>query len=256
MTNQIAVTVALNKGGTGKTTTVQALMAGLVSKGYKVLAIDLDGQGNLSVAVGASRTKGTIYDVLVNGVDINKTVQKTEYGDIIASSPNLANLDIIMSRTIGKEFRLRDEMANLKQRYDFVLIDTPPSLGVELYNALTYSNYVLFAVQPDSFSINGMDMVGKTVISQIRRNMNPNLRILGILLTRCKKRTDLYKQSRELFSQIAKEMDTRLFESAISDSVHIQEIQSYSVEFYSNSRNTAIKDYRAFVEEFLQEVAQ
>lgn len=250
------ITVALNKGGTGKTTTVEALMAGLTSRGFKILAIDLDGQGNLSVTTGAKRTGKTIYDVLVNGEDINKTVQHTEYGDMIASSPNLANLDTILSKETGKEYRLTEALSKLKRKYDYILIDTPPSLGAELSNAFTASDYIILTAQPNSFSIDGIDMINTSVIQQVQKYMNKNLRILGILLTRCKKNTDLYKASREQFEEIAKEIGTVLFDTAISDSVHIQEIQSYSYDFYANSKNTAIREYREFVDEFLRRVIE
>ena len=248
------ITIALNKGGTAKTTTIQALMAGLTAKGFKVLAIDLDGQGNLSVTTGSKRSGKTIYDVLMNRENINKVIQKTKFGDVIASSPDLANLDAVMGNMTGREFKLKEAMKKLKAEYDFILIDTPPALGVEISNALTASDYVILTAQPNSFSIDGIDMIFKAVIVPVREYMNRDLKILGILLTRCKKRTGLYQESRKEFKKMADEVGTVLFDTAISDSVHIQEIQSYSMDFYNNSANTAIKDYREFVDEFLQKI--
>ena len=250
--NTKIITVALNKGGTGKTTTVEALAIGLVSRGKKILSIDLDSQGNLSVTMGAKRSGLTIYDVLVNGCDINTAVQHTANGDIIASSPMLSNLDTILNRSTAKEYKLADAIESIAGQYDYILIDTPPALGSELGNALTASDYVILTAQPNSFSIDGIDMIYKSVILPVQKHTNKKLKIMGILLTRCKKNTDLYKESRSQFEEIAAELNTELFDTAISDSVHIQEIQSYGLDFFTKKKNTAISDYKSFIDEFVE----
>ena len=249
------ITVALNKGGTGKTTTVQALAAGLTQMGKRVLSVDMDSQGNLSVAMGAKRSGRTVYESLVTGDDADAAIQHVNYGDMIASSPRLADLDTVLSRTTAKEYRLKEAIAPLKERYDYILIDTPPSLGAELSNALTASNYVILTAQPNSFSLDGIDMIYRSVIQPVQRYTNQNLRILGILLTRCKKNTSIFKESLEDFSSIAKEMDTVLFDTSISDSVRIQVIQSYNLDFFSKSSGcTALGEYADFTNEFLDKI--
>lgn len=243
------ITVALNKGGTGKTTTAMALMAGLTKRGKLVLGIDLDSQGNLSVAMGAKRSGKTIYDTLVSGEDICDAIQNVRYGDMVASSPMLSNLDTILSRVTAKEYRLREAISKLTYQYDYIIIDTPPALGAELSNALTASTDVILTAQPNSFSLDGIDMIYRSAIQPVQQYTNKELRIAGILLTRCKKNSNLYKESMDDFREIAEEMGTKLFDTTISDSVKIQEIQSYSLEFFGNSANPALREYDAFVDE-------
>ncbi len=179
------VTVANQKGGVGKTTTVANLATSLVSIGQRVLIVDFDPQGNISTGFGISKSqrKITIYDILC-GADINGSEVKTkiENLEIITATPELAAAEIEIATMENRHMVLKKKLLGLKKKYDFIFIDCPPSLGMLTVNAMVASNSIIVPVQCEFFALEGLSHFVKTY-EAIKRNFNPTLQIEGILLT-------------------------------------------------------------------------
>lgn len=176
------ISIINQKGGVGKSTTAEALLAGLTLKGYKTLAVDLDAQGNLTYATGANSQGATSLGVLTREVDAGDAIQHTPSGDIIPSNKALAGADAFITDT-GKEYRLREALESVASEYDYIIIDTPPALSILTINALTASNSVIIPAQADIYSLQGIEQLAET-IQPVKRYCNPTLSIEGILLTR------------------------------------------------------------------------
>ena len=157
------ISIINQKGGVGKSTTAQAIGQGLSNKGYKVLLIDLDSQGNLTYSTGADSAKGYgSLGVLQRPETITQEITAVGTMDIITSCPALASADSIISET-GKEYRLQEALEQVKGAYDFCVIDTPPALSVVTINALTASDYAVIPAQADIFSLQGIGQLHKTI---------------------------------------------------------------------------------------------
>lgn len=244
-------TVTNQKGGAGKTTTVHAIGAGLSLKGYKTLFVDLDPQGNLSYITGAARGGASSYDVIMGRISPSEAVQHTESGDIIPSAKALSGADTYITDT-GKEYRLREALESIQGLYDFILIDTPPMLGILTINALTASEKVIIPAQAEILSLQGIEQLSDT-INPVRKYCNPKLEIEGIVLTRFRPRSVLAKEIRTLAGQLAEKMGTKVFETAIRDTVSIMESQMVQRTIYSYApRATAAQDYKALVDEIIK----
>lgn len=243
------ISIVNQKGGTGKTTTVTSLGAVLAKKGKKVLLIDLDPQGNLSYSLGINEFDYTIGDVLMGDATVKQSIIKLEDEglDIIPSSIDLANIEISIAQIEERELQLKKTLKGLS-RYDYVLIDCPPSFSLLAVNSLTLSNEVIIPMQMTALSLQGLDLIYST-IEQIRESLNPKLKILGILPVMVDKRRKL---SSEIESYIQDNFDIKLFESGIRNNVKAAEAPSFgkSVINYAPSSNSA-KDYQEFGNEFL-----
>lgn len=245
------IAVANQKGGTGKSTTAAALGAGLVLRGYKVLYVDLDAQGNLSYSLGATDTGLSILDVLVGNTDALTALQHTQQGDIIASCAGLASADTVITST-GKEYKLREALAPIKERYDFIIIDTAPALGILTVNALTACTWAIVPAQADIFSLQGIGQL-HTTIDAVRRYCNPELTIKGILLTRYNARTILSKDLAAMIAQTAERLHTKLFTTAIRETIAIKEAQASQQGIFDYSpKSNAAQDYSALLDEILE----
>ncbi|GMO68391.1 MAG: AAA family ATPase [Endomicrobiia bacterium] len=245
------VAIVNQKGGTGKTTTTHALGAGLIRKGYRVLLIDMDGQANLTDTMQADQSNGRILDLLMKRVGIKEIVQKTAAGDILAGSEDLFQADVDVTGH-DKEYRLREALSEVKQDYDYVIIDTSHVLGILAINALIASNSVIIASHAEGYNLTGAKRLGEIIID-VNKHDNKDLIIRGILLTRFKERTRLNKDLLKVIEELAKELDTKLYKTTIREAVAISEgqIKHLSIFDYAPNSNVA-KDYEAFVEEFLQ----
>jgi len=243
------ISIVNQKGGTGKTTTVISLGAVLAERGKKVLLIDLDPQGNLTYSLGVNEIEHTIGDVLMGDASAKQSIISLpdEGLDLIPSSIDLANIEMSMAQIEERELQLKKTLKGLS-KYDFVLIDCPPSFSLLAVNSLTLSNEVIIPMQMTALSLQGLDLIYST-IEQIRENLNPKLKILGILPVMIDKRRKL---SSEVQSYIQDNFDITLFESSIRNNVKAAEAPSFgkSVIKYAPSSNSA-KDYQAFGEEFL-----
>lgn len=240
------------KGGVGKSTTAQAIGSGLFLKGYKVLFIDLDAQGNITYSLGAKKSHNTILQVLTNDAKAVDCIQHTEQGDIIQSSPILSGADTIIIKT-GKEYRLKEALEPIKSNYDFIIIDTPPALSILTVNALTACNGVIIPAQADIFSLQGIGQLYDT-IKTVKQYCNPELSIKGILLTRYNSRTILSREVAEQIKLTAKELHTKLYRTKIRECTALKEAQASKQSIYTYAgKSNASLDYQELLKEILKE---
>lgn len=249
----IILTVNNQKGGVGKTTTSHALGAGLAARGSRVLLIDADPQSNLSLSVGAEIDKATIYDVLRGKANIVDTIQRIGALSIIPSNILLSGADMEFTAT-GREFLLREALELVLDKYDYIVIDTPPSLGILTVNSLTASHKVIIPMTADIFALQGMDQLGAT-IHQVKKWTNPKLEIAGILLTKHSSRTILSRDLAETIELTAQNMGTKVFDTKIREGIAMREAQTQQEDIflYAPKSNPAL-DYAEWVNELLGEV--
>ena len=248
MANVIAITI--QKGGVGKTATSAALGAGLVLRGYKTLFVDLDAQGNLSYTLGADATGLTgnsAFEVLQRQCSAADAIQHTGGGDIISSSPALAGLDTVLT-AIGKEYRLKEALQPLQGLYDYIVIDTPPALGIATVNALTAAGGVIIPAQADVYSLQGVGQLYGT-IQTVKAYCNPSLHVLGILITRFNGRSVISRDMASLLQQTAQKLGSRVFPQPIRECSAIREAAACRADIYSYApRSHATADYSALID--------
>ena len=248
----IIYSIINQKGGVGKSTTALAIGAGLSLKGYSVLYVDLDAQGNLSYTMGADTQGYNAMGVLQRPETAKAEVQHTDQGDIIASSPALAGADAVITET-GKEYRLKEALESLREIYDYCIIDTPPALGILTVNALTACSGVIIPAQADIYSLQGISQLNNT-LQTVKRYCNPELSILGIVLTRYNGRAIIRREVAEMLEQTARGLNTKLYNSRIRECTALVEAQATKQNIYSYApRSNAAADYKALVAEILGE---
>lgn len=254
MTRVIAVTN--QKGGVGKTTTATALATGLNRKGKKTLIMDLDPQCNTTDTFRALiHDQATMYDVLVAGDPIEEAIQHTDIGDIVAGDPLLADAEQKLSQQ-GREYRLKEAMETLPEEYDFIIIDTPPNLGVLLTNALTAANSCIIPITPERFSFQGLDELDKT-IARVRKYSNHELEIDGLLLVKSDLRRRLTKEAQKNLPAICESLDTKVFKTYIREAEAVRQAQERRTSLFNWAPDsTAAEDYRDFIEEYLKETVK
>lgn len=243
------IAIANRKGGVGKSTTAAALMGGLTIRSYRVLGIDLDAQRNLS---STTRGKGdkTILGVLTGEITAAEAVNHTETGDIIPASRSLAGADTILTET-GKEYRLREALETVADNYDYCIIDCPPALGILTVNALTAADNVIIPAQADIFSLEGIEDLYESFLA-VKKYCNPNLAIMGVLLTRYNARSNLTQDATELASRLAAKIGTTVFNTRIREGVAVRESQIVQENLFTYAPKANVTgDYRAFIEEVL-----
>lgn len=250
MTKTIAI--INQKGGVSKTTTALALGAGLTLRGYKVLFVDLDAQGNMSYTLKAANKGFTVLDVLTKRALAVDAIQQLEQGDLLPSSPTLATADMMLTE-IGKEYRLREALEKVKGNYDYIIIDTPPALGILTVNALTASTDVLIPAQADIYSLQGITQLYAT-LDAVKQYSNPSLKVMGLLLTRFSGRAILSRDIAEVMEETANKLKTKLFKTTIREGIAVKEAQisKQSLFEYAPKSNAAV-DYQSFIDELLSE---
>lgn len=245
--------VANQKGGEAKTTTAHAIGAGLQIRGYSVLFIDLDGQCNLSHTLQAMQAKKTSLDLLQGEATAKQVIIRTPAGDVIAGSPYLNALDITL-KGAGIDKRLREAIEPIKNNYDFIIIDTPPALGIRTINAFTAADYLIIPAQADIYSLQGIGQLNGTIETVKNRN-NPELKIGGIVLTRYSGRAILTRDLAELIEETAESIGTKVFKSVIREAIAVKEAKAslQNIFEYAPKSNPA-KDYNALIEEILADL--
>ncbi|MCM2281600.1 MAG: AAA family ATPase [Bdellovibrionaceae bacterium] len=222
------ICIANQKGGVGKTTTSVNLSAALASRGRKVLLLDLDPQGNASSGLGLKKYEyqdANVYHVLIGEKTIEETIRVTSHQNlnVVPANPDLVGAEIELVDTPRREFRLKDAIQSIAHRYDYVLIDCPPSLGLLTLNALTAANTFVVPLQCEYYALEGLSQLLNTA-GLIKKNINPELRIEGIVLTMFDTRNNL---SHQVVSEIQTHFGDKVFKSIIPRNVRLSEAPSH-----------------------------
>lgn len=246
------IAVTNQKGGVGKTTTCSSLCGCLSAMNYKVLAVDLDPQGNLSFSLGADTDNCyTIYEALKKEVNIYDTIQHVSCCDVAPSNITLSAAELELT-SVGREYVLRDQLDSVKDDYDFIIVDTPPALSVLTINAYTASDELIIPMIPEILSLQGIAQLKETIFA-VKKYYNKSLEIRGILLNKYNPRLILTQEVEDLANMIAEQLDTDVFEQKISNSVIIAEAPAHAktiMEYAPKSK--AAKEYIDLVYEVLR----
>ena len=244
----ITISIVLQKGGVGKSTTSQALASTLGFKKKRVLLIDLDPQTNVTYSSGIDNPQKTITDVLGEDCTPDEAVISCKYYDILSADSYLTNVEMAeVEPTL-----LKNVIAPLKSKYDFIIIDTPPALGNLSVNALVASDYVIIPTEPRTFALQGLGRLHSTIES-VRNGYNSSLKVLGILLIKYHNRTVLNRDIKDMIEDYAKQMDTVVFNTTIREGIAVAEAQTVRQPLidYAKSSNPNI-DYKGFTSEVLK----
>jgi len=244
------ISVINQKGGVGKSTTALALGSGLFARGFKVLFVDMDAQGNLTYALGADNGGLTVFDVLTGASKAARAMQNTKHGALLTSSPALSGSDTVLTQT-GKEYCLKEALDALSSDFDYVIIDTPPALGILTINALTASAGVIIPAQADIFSLQGITQLYGT-LEAVLKYCNPALKVMGILLTRYQSRSIISREVAEMIEESAKALDTKLYNAKIRENTAIKEAQARRSSIFDYApKSNAAADYNDLLDEIL-----
>lgn len=244
------IAVTNQKGGVGKTTTSVNLSACLAELGKRVLLIDADPQGNASSGSGAPAGEQTLYEVLLGIATAEKSIVTTDTPgmDVLPSDIRLAGAEIEMVNMERREYRLRAALRGLESKYDYILIDCPPSLGLLTVNALTAANSVLIPIQCEYYALEGVRSLTDTV-NRVKRGLNPALEVEGVLLTMFDGRTNL---SLQVVAQVKKHFKSKVFATTVPRNVRLGEAPSHALPINRyDPRSTGAEAYRSLAREVL-----
>ncbi len=246
------ISVANQKGGVGKTTTTINLSTMLAKKGKKVLLIDADPQGNATSGVGAEKeVEYSTYDILVSDVEMVQVLEKTIIKNLLVcpSNINLAGAEVELVSMMSREQRLKEKLEEVKDKFDYILIDCPPSLGLITLNAFTASDSVLIPVQCEYYALEGLGQLLNT-INLVKKHLNKHLEIEGALLTMYDARTNL---SNQVVKEVKKYFGDKVYKTVIPRNVRLSEAPSYGMPITEyDPRSKGAKTYEKFTKEFLK----
>ena len=246
------ISVANQKGGVGKTTTTVNLATILAKKGKRVLLIDADPQGNATSGLGLDKDlEPSTYDILVNDTEFEETLQKTIIKNlkVCPANMNLAGAEVELVSMMSREQRLKEKVDIIKEKFDYILIDCPPSLGLVTLNAFTASDSVLIPVQCEYFALEGLGQLLNT-INLVKKHLNKEIRIEGALLTMYDMRTNL---SNQVVKEVKKYFENKVYKTVIPRNVRLSEAPSYGMPITEyDPRSKGAKSYMKFAKEFLK----
>lgn len=247
------ISVANQKGGVGKTTTTVNLGTILAKKGKKVLLIDADPQGNATSGLGVEKeVEFSTYDILVNETEIKDAIQDTIIKNlkVCPSNINLAGAEVELVSMMSREQRLKEKLDMVKDKFDYILIDCPPSLGLITLNSFTASNSVLIPVQCEYYALEGLGQLLNT-INLVKKHLNKEIKIEGALLTMYDMRTNL---SNQVVKEVKKYFGDKVYKTVIPRNVRLSEAPSYGMPITEyDPRSKGAKSYIKFAKEFLKE---
>jgi len=251
----VIITIANQKGGVGKTTTCINLSAAFAFLGYKTLLVDMDPQSNATISfIDPEKIKRSTFDFLQsNEHEPQDIIHKTSIINlsIIPASISLAKLESKLIGEIDSHFRLKDKLDSIKYNYDFIIIDTPPTLGLITINSFVAATHLIIPIQASYFALEGTDDLLDT-FERIRVRTNPDLALLGVLITLYDKRTIIARDSKEHIERIFKD---RVFKTKISKSVRLEESPAYKESIFTYAPNSkGAVEYKKLAEEILKNV--
>ena len=237
------IAIANQKGGVGKTTTAVNLAACLAALNRKVLLVDSDPQGNATSGLGFDKRdiKQCIYDTLINEVSMQEVIKHTAYAnlDVVPATIQLAGAEIELVSLMNREGRMKLSLERVKHNYDYVIIDCPPSLGLLTINALTAASSVIIPIQCEFYALEGVTMLMNT-IQLVQRNLNPALKLEGVLMTMYDSRTNL---SNEVVEEVQKYFKTKMYQTIIPRNVRLSEAPSHGqpvIDYDSKSKGAQV----------------
>ncbi len=247
------IAIANQKGGVGKTTTNVNLSACLAVAGKRVLTIDIDPQGNTTSGLGIDKNKieKSIYDVLINGADAKEAIIHTEIDnlDIIVSNIQLAGAEIELVSMISREMILKKALSEIRDSYDYILIDCPPSLGLITINALTAADRLLVPIQCEYYALEGLAQLMNTV-NLVQKHLNPDLKIEGVVLTMFDARTNL---AIEVVQEVKKYFRDKVYTTIIPRNVRLGEAPSHGLPIIMyDPKSTGAEAYTDLAEEMIE----